>query len=124
MVDVGIIEALIAGTALVGGGVVKGFWDAWRAKGERKQLEADLSGEFKIAELQTQAGTEDRLWNRVTELEQRVDEHDRYCDEKITLAIQRSEEQCDEKITRKLRSQAAQLRAEFRRGLDEASHGD
>lgn len=79
-------------------------------------------GAKSVAQIEADTHHEGRLWERIDKLEQRVDAAHRECQEQIVAAIAKESQECDEKITRKLRSQAAQLRAEFRRGLEEVTH--
>lgn len=121
-------EAIIAAIAAGGGAVMKGVWDYFRARSqqghERAQLESENSVEMRRAELAHEGGLTDRLMDRISKLEDRIDGHDRYCDEKIGTAIAKSEAECAHQVDRKLRSQAAQLRAEFKARLQEVSKAE
>lgn len=118
-------EAFIAVMSAGGGAVLKGAWDYFKSKRqhdhERAQLESENSVEIRRAELEHHGGLSDRLLDRIDKLEDRIDGHDRYCDEKISSAIAKSEAECEANLERKLRSQAEQLRAEFKAKLEETS---
>lgn len=85
-------------------------------------LKRAASGASSVAQIEADTHHEGRLWERIEKLEQRVDDAHAECQAQIVTAIAKESQECDEKITRKLRSQAAQLRAEFRRGLEEVTH--
>lgn len=123
-----IIVAVLTALAGIGGAAVKGFWDAWKSgrehELERKRIETDRSGEWSRALLVDQEAFRRDLMSVVGSLRDEIAQHDQRCDDKIKTAIEASEQECDDKIRRKLRSQAAQLRAEFRSSLEEATDGD
>ena len=111
-------EAVIAGAFTVAGIAMTKLFDFVKERTARKdahrRLETEASGEWSRALLVDQATFRKDL------LEQ-LEKHDKRCDEKIAIAIGKSERDCDDKLNRKLRSQAAQLRAEFEKRLQETS---
>ena len=94
--------------------MIKGIFDVLTTKRATR-------GAQSVAQIEADTTHEGRLWDRITQLEQRVDAAHQECLEQITREVAKESEACDEKINRKLRSQAAQLRAEFKRGIQEAS---
>ena len=112
-------------TSAGGGAVIKGLIDyvAQRraADGTRERAQLDTTSEIRRAEIEAETSTEARLWDRVTQLEQRMDAGRIECKEDIARAVAAEREACNQMINAKLRSQAAQLRAEIKRGIQEAS---
>lgn len=119
-------------TAIIGvGGVVLtgilSYIGGRRASRDRaKQLEADLSGEIKVAEIGEAAQFRKdvlvelasvREDNRLMRAE--LTEHEARCENKIRTAVGHAEQECEESTNRKLRSQAAQIRAEYEPRLKE-----
>lgn len=118
-------EAVLSALTAVAGALlaVIGKWIVEWVRGRTEAQSARLAstGELHVALIEGETATKDRLWERVSKLEERLDHHDDRCDEKIARAISKSEAECERKINRKLEQQAWQLRMEFQRGLDEAS---
>jgi hypothetical protein len=107
------VQELVIIIASAGGGaMIKGIFDVLTTKRTER-------GAKSVAQIEADTSHEGRLWDRITLLEQRVDAAHAECMEQITREVAKESEACDQKINAKLRSQAAQLRAEFRRGLDE-----
>lgn len=95
-------EIIIAAISLMGGGVIKGYYDhAIAAKNVRaKQIEseADLSAEFYRIGADRDQKSLDRLTKRIEGLESRLDSHDRDCDQKIEAALRKQDKMYEQKM--------------------------
>lgn len=103
MIETKLFIALVGAGSGVLGVVIKSAWDSARA---HRDSERNMRTSFR-----------DQLIDRITSLETRLDEHDRYCDDRIASAIQKSEAECDAKIQREL----AELENRMRDRLGEVS---
>lgn len=115
-----VVTALIVFAGSVVTGILSYIAGRRNSKDTTKRLESDHSGEFKIAAMAEASKFRDDVLQELHALRDdnrlmrsELVQHEVRCDEKIQAAVERSERECEESTNRKLRSQAAQIRAEY-----------
>lgn len=125
-----VLTAIIAGGTGVASATVSALATWWIARrgtaATAKQLEAERSGEHKIAELDHASKFRDQVLGELESVRQdnkamrsELVEHEARCEHKIREAVAAGELECEESTNRKLRHQAAAIRREYEPRINE-----